>query len=270
MGVVVFTIIAIVSFIWLISGGENKKKRSTIDSKEGKFHANNIQLPEAWENQDTFEGYNSSKWKDRANEIYAKDNFTCQKCGIFNPSKGSVFFIDEESEEGSKHYYVHDYDKYTGIYLIQVTRLNQIIKIGFKGKIVMPILNVHHKKYIEGRKIWEYNDSDLITLCSECHTNEHIENQIPIYDMKGYFVRYHNITNTNKYHNNLLSKDNLNGFKPWTYVCKNDNQEWREVNNIKNYTSSLLDTNGSCSFYSNESEELKNIVENFIKTTIRQ
>ena len=30
-------------------------------------------------------------------------------------------------------------------------------------------LNVHHRKYILGRKPWEYEDEDFITLCEECH-----------------------------------------------------------------------------------------------------
>ena len=34
-------------------------------------------------------------------------------------------------------------------------------------------LNVHHKIYHQGLMPWEYNDEDLITLCSECHKKEH-------------------------------------------------------------------------------------------------
>lgn len=36
-------------------------------------------------------------------------------------------------------------------------------------------LHVHHKRYIKGNKPWEYENSDLITLCDRCHefiTNE--------------------------------------------------------------------------------------------------
>lgn len=32
-------------------------------------------------------------------------------------------------------------------------------------------LTVHHAVYTKGRDPWEYNDSNLITLCSTCHTN---------------------------------------------------------------------------------------------------
>jgi hypothetical protein len=30
-------------------------------------------------------------------------------------------------------------------------------------------LNVHHKFYEYNRKVWEYSDSELITLCKDCH-----------------------------------------------------------------------------------------------------
>jgi 5-methylcytosine-specific restriction endonuclease McrA len=30
-------------------------------------------------------------------------------------------------------------------------------------------LNVHHKKYIFGNEIWDYDDSVFITLCIDCH-----------------------------------------------------------------------------------------------------
>ena len=34
-------------------------------------------------------------------------------------------------------------------------------------------LNVHHLAYHKGRKIWEYEDWELITLCEKCHMSEH-------------------------------------------------------------------------------------------------
>lgn len=33
-------------------------------------------------------------------------------------------------------------------------------------------LQVHHKIYITGREPWQYNDTDLITLCAGCHKKE--------------------------------------------------------------------------------------------------
>ena len=34
-------------------------------------------------------------------------------------------------------------------------------------------LNVHHRRYIRGRKPWEYSEQDLITLCDQCHDKTH-------------------------------------------------------------------------------------------------
>lgn len=31
-------------------------------------------------------------------------------------------------------------------------------------------LTVHHKRYVWGRKPWEYTDKDLITFCEDCHS----------------------------------------------------------------------------------------------------
>lgn len=30
-------------------------------------------------------------------------------------------------------------------------------------------LHVHHKRYIKGRKPWEYDSRDLVTVCENCH-----------------------------------------------------------------------------------------------------
>lgn len=34
-------------------------------------------------------------------------------------------------------------------------------------------LEVHHIAYIKGKKAWEYLDYLLVTLCRNCHQNEH-------------------------------------------------------------------------------------------------
>ena len=34
-------------------------------------------------------------------------------------------------------------------------------------------LHVHHKHYIRGRKVWEYDNKQLICLCWQCHENQH-------------------------------------------------------------------------------------------------
>lgn len=34
-------------------------------------------------------------------------------------------------------------------------------------------LHVHHKRYVKGRKIWEYDISELDVLCDNCHKTAH-------------------------------------------------------------------------------------------------
>lgn len=43
-------------------------------------------------------------------------------------------------------------------------------------------LNVHHLRYLTGRKPWEYENSDLITLCGDCHKKRHKEIDGMCYD----------------------------------------------------------------------------------------
>jgi hypothetical protein len=34
-------------------------------------------------------------------------------------------------------------------------------------------LEIHHKRYAKGKKVWEYPNTDLLILCSYCHSKEH-------------------------------------------------------------------------------------------------
>lgn len=34
-------------------------------------------------------------------------------------------------------------------------------------------LNVHHVHYVKGRAPWQYHDSTLVTLCENCHEEDH-------------------------------------------------------------------------------------------------
>lgn len=42
-------------------------------------------------------------------------------------------------------------------------------------------LNVHHIAYIKGREPWDYEDSNFITLCRNCHEREHEPTVFNIY-----------------------------------------------------------------------------------------
>lgn len=55
-------------------------------------------------------------------------------------------------------------------------------------------LQVHHREYLANKKAWEYPNEDLITLCVNCHENEH--NIVPI-PRVGVFYTYDHSDYTN-------------------------------------------------------------------------
>lgn len=38
-------------------------------------------------------------------------------------------------------------------------------------------LHVHHKRYVKGRKVWEYDRAELAVLCDTCHAIVHSEKE---------------------------------------------------------------------------------------------
>lgn len=55
-------------------------------------------------------------------------------------------------------------------------------------------LNVHHISYEKGKLAWEYPDGNLITLCQDCHENEH---NIVTYPKIGKIYTYYHSEFTN-------------------------------------------------------------------------
>jgi len=58
----------------------------------------------------------------------------------------------------------------------QKKRLEIMQRDGFKCVLCMnedDTLAVHHKKYIKGRDVWDYDNESLITLCEKCHSKTH-------------------------------------------------------------------------------------------------
>lgn len=39
-------------------------------------------------------------------------------------------------------------------------------------------LHVHHKRYVKGRKVWEYAPEELESLCKDCHKAHHDEREL--------------------------------------------------------------------------------------------
>lgn len=131
--------------------------------------------------------YSRVEWKNIRNIILKRDNFTCQKCSDFNPQLGEVEF----SIEGGEYVEIHQYVSFPNLskYTISSEKNKLTIELDFdENWLVLPILQVHHKKYIKGRMPWDYENEDLITLCKNCHKTIHLENRIPVYDRHGNLI----------------------------------------------------------------------------------
>ena len=152
--------------------------------------------------------YEDPKWKEKRIEILKRDNFTCQCCHTFNPGKGLVFVYYDDYFE--THHYSHD------IYTLYSTQTGTQVRIKmYHDRIVMPVLQVHHKCYIEGKNLWEYNNDDLVTLCKKCHIEMHQNHKIPIYlnDDRNFITSYCTEDPDNYMYDN-------HDFEPWTLVNK--------------------------------------------------
>ncbi|MFA7327360.1 MAG: HNH endonuclease [Candidatus Kapaibacterium sp.] len=58
----------------------------------------------------------------------------------------------------------------------QRKRLEILSRDGFTCQVCMSsesTLHVHHRRYIKGRMVWEYEGADLVTLCEQCHEEAH-------------------------------------------------------------------------------------------------
>jgi len=64
-------------------------------------------------------------------------------------------------------------------------------------------LQVHHKKYINGRMCWDYPNSFLITLCKICHDKLHKETKIEVIKDKKTKTKDKKITKKQKRYKKL-------------------------------------------------------------------
>jgi hypothetical protein len=63
----------------------------------------------------------------------------------------------------------------------QRKRLEMLERAGWKCECCdgeETTLHVHHKRYIKGRKAWEYENSELSVLCATCHQEEHTNREL--------------------------------------------------------------------------------------------
>jgi 5-methylcytosine-specific restriction endonuclease McrA len=203
--------------------------------------------------------YKSKEWQEKRDKIIIRDNFTCQNksCNSLNPSKGMVDIISPINGCIEQHNYSNSHESTYRIISNELT-----VDIGFAGLwITMPIMQVHHKRYVVGKELWEYDDNDLITLCKDCHTTFHQNHKIDIYDNFG-----KEIISSQLYNVQDIDLDpNINhNFKPWIFIN----------NSLKEHSSSKV-IKAFISRYFIEMESMNNddilteadkIEQNFFKT----
>lgn len=128
----------------------------------------------------------SEAWQSKRNEILKRDKYTCKDCGETDIS--SIWSV------GSKAI-VH-FEKSTRVYSTIFLDTGQIVETVLeRDDILIPILNVHHTKYILNRDPWEYDNSILVTLCSVCHQRRHENEKILLCDENGNVIQELEICN---------------------------------------------------------------------------
>ncbi len=234
-------------------------------------------------------GYEDPRWIEKSKSIKSRDNFTCQCCHAFNPAAAGMLFV----QQGDFDTY-HNYDTDKSLYLIHVPQYHMTINFVFyQGyHLVMPRLNVHHKLYINKRKLWDYTDDSLVTLCNNCHYYLHSLNdfEVPICDESpnGALIPIGKLPT--KPSNANLDHTDLGTFRPLSLVreiryenelsgndilkfrqAKKDNKKWYEYHNILDkqvvYISSFVHYDPR--FNKNTPEETNKVIEfivlNFIE-----
>ncbi len=125
------------------------------------------------------------KWKAKRLEILERDNFTCSKCGNVDFSKT---FLSTYDEKGNLERYCYHNESNTLEQFFEKSGITISHKFEYNEYPKIPIMNVHHKKYILNTNPWDYDNDDLITLCSDCHKKLHKKEKIPIFNKQGQLV----------------------------------------------------------------------------------
>jgi 5-methylcytosine-specific restriction endonuclease McrA len=160
--------------------------------------------------------YQTIEWLSKRQIIIERDNFTCQSCRQFDPSSGSVKIFNSIDQD----FEFHRYNSSSSEYILTSSKNSITLTIDFHWGtwLVMPILQVHHKRYIESIKIWEYANEDLTTLCKSCHTETHQKNKIEIYNKAGVLI------NSKYFEPSDFGYRPAHDFKPWVFINKDGDQ----------------------------------------------
>lgn len=89
-------------------------------------------------------------------------------------------------------------------------------------------LDVHHIRYVEGRQAWDYDESDLVTLCHECHEKVH-EHQEFIDSLHGgslfYDTGFKGVGIVERFYDNGI----------WFHICWTEAETYEGVNHGRLY-----------------------------------
>jgi hypothetical protein len=132
----------------------------------------------------------TDEWQRRREEIVSRDNHKCIVCGVTK----TIHLTDERK----RHFHVWvDYKPISELSADTLANLigkTELLKSDEEGQLLGPQitiadkhyhLEVHHKCYILNRLPWQYEDTDLCTVCNWCHLHFHQQTTVPIYSADG-------------------------------------------------------------------------------------
>lgn len=150
-------------------------------------------------------------WQSRRASILKRDNYTCQCCRTFNPELGWVEIYREDEMYVELHKY--ESSPASSTYTLSSEKTGMTITLEFGDDwLVLPVMQVHHKRYIENRQRWDYDDSDLITLCKQCHSLIHNNISIPLFDEDGQML------SKKKYLPIDEGSGRIHNIQPWNFI----------------------------------------------------
>lgn len=225
-------------------------------------------------------GYEDPRWVEKSNSIKTRDNDTCQLCHAINPTIEGGLFVQQGDYETLHQYFTDD-----SIYQIHVIEYGFPInfKFSYGFHLAMPRLNVHHKFYYRNRKLWDYQEDCLVTLCEHCHHYLHSLQSIPVVEelMNGQTILVEEVQ-PKPYQ---VDHTDLGAFRPFALVkentwgvglsgqsledfrrAKSENKKWYDYYNV-------LDDNvvkvecmfvGDSRFNNNHTKEEARVVSSFI------
>lgn len=68
-------------------------------------------------------------------------------------------------------------------------------------------LQVHHKKYNKAKMAWQYPNTNLITLCENCHNQIHKEKHISTFFKKSKYKGFKKLSRIEKMYLSMSKKD---------------------------------------------------------------